>query len=323
MEALKDNGFYLEIKLKDGNAKHVRTPSVDFTGAVYEYTYGDVIDAYTVKFNDMNELLDDIRSNGYAGIEDISNDDIASINFRHKDSDEKGCYSEVAYSNSLDVINYLYGSNDYRKVFEENFKRYVIGRVISKDKEYREFLCYNFTRIYSNALRCDPDKFALGEYEFNLGGEADIFYKYYNIRAHCLINHDKLNAVLELRRERKKGKPCDAEAAADLKEAIINARKDYPKRSAVEIQKKYLGDRFVPYPEKKYVEEDKFEDEEITLNSNDYVDDEPLFVEDGITVSNLSFGANIQDETEYTIDPDVYEDFLNNTPVFEDVKRRK
>ena len=314
MNYLKDDKFYLEIKLKDGKTKHVMIPSFDFDGMVYEYTYGDVVDVYTTRFNTRDELLDDIRVNGYADIENIKNDEVVSINFKNEDDDIKGCYQEVAYSNSTDIINYLEGSLEYRKVFEENFKRYVVGRVISRDKEYCNYLSDNFTRIYSNALRCDAN------YQFKLGGTEEPFSKYYNVRGHCLINHDKLEADFALERELKKGKPYDAETTADLKEALENANKNYPKRSVIQIQEEFLGEKFVPYPLKKHDIENK---EELIENFDNYIDDQPLVVENGIMVDNLSFGASIQDETEYTIDPDVYEDFLNNNPVMNETKKRK
>ncbi len=319
MSYLCDDKFYLEIKLKNGETRHVMVPSVDFNGMVYEFTYGDVIDSYTTRFNNMNELLDDIRENNYADISDVSNDEVSSINFRNEETDVMGCYQGVAYSNSTDIINYLNGTDEYRKVFEENFKRYVVGRVISHDKEYCDYLSDNFTRIYSNALRCDADKFVLGEYEFKLGGSAECFSKYYNVRAHCLINHDKLEAKFALERELKKGKPYDAETSADLKEAMSNADKVYPKRSVIDIQKEYLGERFIAYPDKKYDDYKLSEDIEYV---DDYNDNEPLVVEKGIIVDNLLFGANIQDETEYTIDPDVYKDFLNSNPVVKETKKR-
>ena len=320
MGDFKDNDFYLEIKLRNGEYKHVMIPSED-SSVIYEYTSGNIIDKYTTKFNNRNELLDDIRKNGYADISNISNDDISSISFRYMIKDQSGCYSGVAYSDSLDVLNYLYGSNDYKKAFEENFKRYVVGRVVSDDKEYRKFLRFNFTRVYSNALRCDPGKFALGIYDFNLGGSSFVFSQYHNIRAHCLINHDMLNAKFELEREKKKGIPYDDETANDLREKVKNYREEKSKRSIIEIQKEYLGDRFVSYPKKEKIEYNL--DNDIYEEDYDFETNGPLFIEEGIEIDSLPMGAGIQDQTEYTIDPDAYEEFLNNNPVDMDLKRRK
>ena len=148
-----------------------------------------------------------------------------------------------------------------------------------------------------------------------------MFSKYYNVRAHCLINHDNLEAKFVLEREIKKGTPYDAETAADLNEALESANKNYPKRSVILVQKEFLGDMFVPYPDKKHVIDD-FE-ENVIYSSTDYEASDPMVVESGITVDSVPFGAGIQDETEYTIDPDVYEEFLNHNPAIEDLKKRK
>ena len=139
MAELRNNKFYLEIKLKNGDTEHVWLPSCALDTELCEYTSGEAIDLYTTRFNNMAELLDDIRKNGYADLENISNTDISSISFRHRDNDTIGCYPEVAYRNSQDIINYLYGSLNYRLTFEENFKRYVIKRVISDDREYSKY----------------------------------------------------------------------------------------------------------------------------------------------------------------------------------------
>ena len=214
----------------------------------------------------------------------------------------------------------MHADDKYRKIFEENFMRYVIGIVFSSDKEYRDFIASNFVEVYSNSKRCDYDKFVLGEYKFNLGGSAECFSKYHNIRAHCLINHDKLKAEFALKREKKKGYPRNGESSLDLREAKGNAKKEYPKRSVIEIQKEFLGEQFIPYPIMDKVKDNK---DNVYESYTDFQGKEPLTVEEGISVDSLSSGASLQDETEYTIDPDVYEDFLNSNPVMEEVKKRR
>ena len=77
----KSNQFSLVLIIPGHKPKFVNIPKAkrsyrnEKTSGIT--TYQMAIDAYTTKFNNKDELLNDIRENGYATIKNISNDKIS------------------------------------------------------------------------------------------------------------------------------------------------------------------------------------------------------------------------------------------------------
>ena len=268
------------------------------------------IDKYTTRFASKAELLENIRENNLADIGDISDENV-SISMFYNDYDHDSICTEVAYSDSFDLTNILdqcqynagsgelYG--DYAEVFIENFKRYMIEKCcIHGDayqywkywKEYQGQCFYNSKLLMGLLLQQDKDEYEKGIYHLNQKPFEKEFNEYYNVRAHCLINQDDLQAQFDLEREEKKGHPIDAEDVKDLNEAREEARRHHEKRPIDEIHHECLGDKMIAYPkenmtydESEYIQDPEeemerlnyyYDDEETKPLNMEYEDEEPV-----------------------------------------------
>ena len=287
MRKFNPKAFSLNINIKGQEPREIEIPvereiktieGPDLQTEKLTRTTQWLIDKYTTKFASEEELLEDIKANKRANLEGISD----------------------AYSDSFDLINLLDTSDsfndrtgmlygEYAKIFVENFKRYMIEKTCLHGEafdyfEYMEDHIKN-PRFYSRKLltglllQYDKEEYAQGNYHLNNRAFEEEFEQYYNVRAHCLINQDDLNAVLHLTRIEKRGHPTNAEEALDLKQAKEEAKIHHKKRSIDEIQYEFLGDKMIRYPKKTNTNYDNVEflqdPEEEMERYNHYYDDKP------------------------------------------------
>jgi len=257
-----------------------------------------VIDRYTTQFKNEKALLEDIKANKRALLEGVSLED-ASVSMFYNGYDYDAICTKIAYSDSFDLIEILdtcefnngtgmlYG--DYAEIFTENFKRYMIEKACVHKEAYQYWNyfennyddCFYDSNLLIGLLRKHDEKaYEEGIYHLENREYEEEFSKYYNIRAHCLINQDDLNANFHLERLKKNGHPTSLEESLDLKKAKNEVKYHHNKRSINEIEREYLGDRMLEYPRKKdnivYNDSDFLKDPEEEIDRyNYYYDDEP------------------------------------------------
>lgn len=149
--------------LYDSEKYSVFIPKVKGYRDLGKKTYWMAIDAYTTRFASKDELLDDIRENGYLDIEDYDNDDL-------------WVFIEYPRKSNHDVIDLVYRDNEYLTDFIDNndlaymfsagnpyvsrfntevkeFFRSHINSRASLDPEYRIFLKrFDYGRYYTPSL---------------------------------------------------------------------------------------------------------------------------------------------------------------------------
>ena len=202
-------------------------------------TFQMAIDAYTTKFNNKDELLDDIRKNEYAAIKNISNEQITV--YIVYTGDGYNINSEVAYKKDERLVNFIQ-TNDISGNFihfKDQYNSDTFNLIEDfKEDAYQRFYNYQYSDEYQKYLEKNQEikeksiytSLKKGLYKENNVFVDDLpFYEYFNIRKHLLTDYKELEISFIEERFRKSPPNEKAEAYKDYLEALSETEERYSK----------------------------------------------------------------------------------------------
>lgn len=307
----KSNQFSLVLIIPGHKPKFVNIPKAkrsyrnEKTSGIT--TYQMAIDAYTTKFNNKDELLNDIRENGYATIKNISNDKI-SVYIIYKGQCSNTFDDTVAYKKDTRLVNFIennevsggfsrfkdqYNSDTFNLI--EDFKEDAYNRFYNYQysEEYRKYLEKNQgieqKSIY-RALQQGVYEDSLKRNNYTFRNDLP-FYEYFNIRKHLLTDYKELE--ISFIRERYKNIPPNEKAEA-YKDYLQDLEKTEERYSPFRKQKfsEMTVDNYTKDPEEEMQEYNNpsyNEDMEIQNNEKEFIADRTEYI-----YSNLDYEENNQ-----------------------------
>ena len=205
-------------------------------------TYQMAIDSYTIKFSNKDELLNDIRNNNLANINNIPNNNIGvmiqydkrsisddSRNVAYKDSGLEEFIKNNNIGSNFYNIGSSYGTEAYQVISE--FKKKAISLFFNN--ELSTYYGYYLDKInnltsnrLNNSLRSYDDEEYLKNRRIFLRDER-AFYEYENIRRHLMTDYRELE--LSFAQDRYNSSPFNerVEALKDFDEIIDSINKKY------------------------------------------------------------------------------------------------
>lgn len=308
----KSNKFSLVLIIPHQEPKFVNIPEIKHsyknqkTSGTEKFLMA--IDAYTTKFINKDELLDDIRKNGYATIKKINNDSITPYivytGEGFDNNDIKIAYKQnerlVDFINTNDISgNFIHFKDQYNSdTFNliEDFKEDAYQRFnnYQYSSEYRKYLekhqGFKSKSIYSSLKKGIHEDILerRGTYVF----KDDLpFYEYFNIRKHLLTSYKDLE--ISFIEERYYNAPPNekVEAYKDYLEELQETEEKYSPIRKTKFKDMKI-DSYIKDPEEEMDELNNppySDDMNVTNNEKEFIADSKEYI-----YSNLEYEENGQ-----------------------------